>query len=273
MVLDVSWGSWWETSHALTWDELDKYGVYPMNKFQEFEDRYREINNAMCLVKDNWSRSGEGDDNLQDTDDDDASITREKTDQKWLGADRLRFLSGRNPAIMYFWYAMWKCGNLVYCDTQLNITAAGDTNTVDDGSFSSKGSSKASKGFNLDKQYIDLAIKSNENLDRMMIIVQTAEEEKLKHMQKKEFNKMKININTQIDTWKSKKMEVVLSNADQETKSKVLADIDSLILKKEKELADLLASEQTEASNQTKTVLENTPKMKNSSGKRLKSSS
>lgn len=250
--------------------ELEKYGVYPFKHFSEVQGKYRDINNAMLLVKDNWKASGQGDDSIEVDNEEEAGLDNDN-ENKWLGGNRLRFLGGRNPTIMYYWYAMLKCGNLVYCDTQLRFKASGDStlcDSIDDDSCSSKRSKNSS---NVEKEYMVLAMESNKKIERMMKLVEQSETNKVIHMRTKELNKQKMMYNSQIDSLKSKKWEIAMNCSNQETKLKILKEIDEMIGKKELELEDLCSKEENGEPNETQVFDEQTPKRKNSSSKRHKS--
>ena len=109
-VLSPVWGGWWfQQSHPLNWENLHVLGVSSINEPKKAKQYYTSLINSLGNVYQSWNASGSGDGMKQkgmETGEQEVDLENLPTQS----GDRLDFLRGANPCMMYLWYKLLSHG-------------------------------------------------------------------------------------------------------------------------------------------------------------------
>ena len=109
-VLSPGWGGWWfPQSHPLNWDNLHVLGISSVDEPKNAKQYFTNLNNSLGNVYQSWDASGSGDGMKQkgmETGEQEVDLENLPTQS----GDRLDFLRGANPCVMYPWYKLLSHG-------------------------------------------------------------------------------------------------------------------------------------------------------------------
>ena len=109
-VLSPGWGGWWfQQSHPLNWDNLHVLGISSIDEPKKAKQYFTSLNNSLGNVYQSWNASGSGDGMKQkgmETGEQEVDLENLPTQS----GDRLDFLRGASPCVMYLWYKLLSHG-------------------------------------------------------------------------------------------------------------------------------------------------------------------
>ena len=110
VVLSPGWGGhWFQQSHPLNWDNLHVLGISSIDEPKKAKQYFTNLNNSLGNVYQAWNASGSGDGMKQkgmETGEQEVDLENLPTQS----GDRLDFLRGANPCVMYLWYKLLSHG-------------------------------------------------------------------------------------------------------------------------------------------------------------------
>ena len=110
VVLSPGWGGrWFQKSHPLNWDNLHVLGISSIDEPKKAKQYFTNLNNSLGNVYQAWNASGSGDGMKQkgmETGEQEVDLENLPTQS----GDRLDFLRGANPCVMYLWYKLLSHG-------------------------------------------------------------------------------------------------------------------------------------------------------------------
>jgi hypothetical protein len=108
MVLNDSWGrQFFLESHDCNWEQLKALDMSPIPNAKTCKVHYSRLNNALGSIFNRWKNSGNGDDQIDATlEEEKAPVELDKIPTQ--GGDRLDFLGNHNICVMYFWFCLIK---------------------------------------------------------------------------------------------------------------------------------------------------------------------
>ena len=110
VVLSPGWGGrWFQKSHPLNWDNLHVLGISIIDEPKKAKQYFTSLNNSLGNVYQAWNASGSGDGMKQkgmETGEQEVNLENLPTQS----GDRLDFLRGANPCVMYLWYKLLSHG-------------------------------------------------------------------------------------------------------------------------------------------------------------------
>ena len=134
--LSTEWGTFYSTSHDLSWSELSKHGCKKLVDGKEMKNKFNLMNNDLGKMYRKWSASGNGAGQLKSGTDSGGGVDAEMEggvvnidDLSTHDGDRIHFLRHFHPSTLYLWHQLLQHGMWDQAITSFPKDIAGEDNS------------------------------------------------------------------------------------------------------------------------------------------------
>ncbi len=162
----LDWHEIFTDSLDLSWENLDTLRCFPLLKPEDAKQKFRELNNQLGTIFQNWKASGNGEGMVDLLEEREEPLSNdEMLDLPSKGGNRCDFLGSKNPAVMYLWYVLLSNGIFQTALTELETSYQGNGTNVPDVLYvRSKGEGNAGASTTASETFMEMVNDQGERL-------------------------------------------------------------------------------------------------------------